>query len=221
MLCASILVACAFGPFFPLSRVAVEGTHHVTVDAVVSASALTGVPAFSASAARARERVLRLPAVRDARVDIALPTQVRISVVERAAIGRWVVGGGELFVDDDGFLFASIDGAAAPALRVTDERGPRQPGERLDPALVAAGLKLARLAPGDLRADAGALGVALTAGANGLVVRTTSGWEVRFGGAERIDEKVALARRFLRENPQRKLDYLDVRTADSVVVSPR
>jgi len=36
-----------------------------------------------------------------------------------------------------------------------------------------------------------------------------------------MEEKIALARRFLRENPQRKLDYLDVRTPDSIVVSPR
>jgi hypothetical protein len=28
------------------------------------------------------------------------------------------------------------------------------------------------------------------------------------------------ARRYLRDNPQRKLDYVDVRTADSIVVSP-
>ena len=53
------------------------------------------------------------------------------------------------------------------------------------------------------------------------MVRTGAGWEIRFGGAERIDEKIADAKRFLRENAGRKLDYLDVRTPDSIVVSPR
>jgi cell division septal protein FtsQ len=201
--------------------VTVSGTHHVTVDAVSMASALAGAPSFLASAARARDRITRLPAVRDARVEVTLPGQANIAVTERVAIGRWVVGAGELFVDDDGVLFPSIDARAAPELRVTDERGPRQPGDRLDPALVAAAMKLASLMPADLRADATSPRVVLTEGANGLVLRVAAGWEIRFGGAERIDDKIALAMRFLRENPQRKLDYLDVRTPDSIVVSPR
>ncbi len=198
----------------------VEGTHHVSVDTVVSASALDGAQAFTASAVRARERLLRLPAIRDARIEVTVPDRVRIAVMERTALGRWVAAGLEWFVDSDGVLFASIDARAAPEVRVTDERGPRQAGDRLDPALVNAALKLARLGPSELRADAASPRAVLAAGANGLVLRTAAGWEIRFGGAERIDEKIEYARRFLRENPQKKLDYLDVRTPDSIVVSP-
>ena len=198
----------------------VEGTHHVSVDTVVSASALDGAQTFMASAARARERLVRLPAVRDARIEITVPDRARIAVTERVPLGRWVAAGLEWFVDADGVLFSSIDVRAAPEVRVTDERGARQAGDRLDPALVDAALKLARLGPNDLRADATSPHVVLAAGANGLVLRTAAGWEIRFGGAERIDEKIALARRFLRENPQKKLDYLDVRTPDTYVVSP-
>ena len=199
----------------------VEGTHHVTVGTVVSTSALDGAQTFTASAARARERLLRLPAVRDARVEITIPDRAHIYLTERTALGRWVAAGFEWFVDVDGVLFSSSDARAAPELRVTDERGARQAGDRLDPAIVDAALKLARLGPDDLRADATSPRVALAPGANGLVLRTAAGWEILFGGAERIDEKIALARRFLRENPQRKLDYVDVRTPDSIVVSPR
>jgi cell division septal protein FtsQ len=143
-----------------------------------------------------------------------------VVLTERSAVGRWIVGAGELFVDADGVLFASLDPRAAPELRVTDERGPRQPGDRLDPALVNAAMKLARLEPRDLRADATSPRVFLTTGANGLVLRTAAGWEIRFGGAERIDVKIERARRFLRDNPQRKLNYLDVRTPESLVASP-
>jgi len=200
--------------------VSVEGAHHVSVDTVVSASALDGAQAFTASAVRARERLLRLPAIRDARIEVTVPDRVRIAVMERTALGRWVAAGLEWFVDSDGVLFASIDARAAPEVRVTDERGPRQAGDRLDPALVNAALKLARLGPSELRADAASPRAVLAAGANGLVLRTAAGWEIRFGGAERIDEKIEYARRFLRENPQKKLDYLDVRTPDSIVVSP-
>jgi hypothetical protein len=138
------------------------------------------------------------------------------------AIARWASGGAgaEWFVDADGVLFSSLDPRAAPDLRVTDERSPRQAGDRLDPALVDAATKLARLRTQELRPDATSPRVVLTAGATGLVLRVAAGWEIRFGGAERIDDKIALARRYLRENQQRKLDYVDVRTPDSIVVSP-
>ena len=199
----------------------VEGTHHVTVGTVVVTSALDGTQTFTASAARARERLLGQPAVRDARVEITVPDRARILLTERTPLGRWVAAGVEWFVDADGVLFSSIDARAAPELGITDERGARQAGDRLDPALVDAALRLARLGPSDLRADATSPHVVLVAGANGLVLRTAAGWEILFGGAERIDEKIALAKRFLRENPQRKLDYVDVRTPDSIVVSPR
>ena len=141
----------------------------------------------------------------------------------RAAVLRWLSGspsGAELFVDAEGMLFSSIDPRGAPDVRVSDENGPRKAGDRLDPALVEAAMKLTRLGPQELRPDATAPRVVLTAGANRLVLRVAAGWEIRFGGPERIDDKIANARRYLRDNPLRKLDYVDVRTPDSIVVSP-
>ena len=124
-------------------------------------------------------------------------------------------------MDADGFVFPSNDAGAAPQLRVFDERAPKNAGERLDPALVHVALRLAAIAPGELRADATTPRVLMTAGAAGLVLRLGSGWEIRFGGPESFDEKLALARRFLRDNPQRRLDYVDVRSPDRIVVSPQ
>lgn len=215
-------MASAIGPFWRIREVSIEGTHHVTVDAVVAATELVGAQAFTASATLARERLVELPAVRDARVDIRIPDQARVVLSERVATLRWVstAAGTELFVDVDGVLFSSIDPRGAPDFRVTDESGPRRAGDRLDPALVEAATKLSRLGPQDLRPDATSPRVVLTAGANRLVLRVAAGWEIRFGGPERIDDKIADARRYLRDNPQRKLDYVDVRTPDSIVVSP-
>jgi cell division septal protein FtsQ len=220
--CAAAIVAAALGPFWRIRDVSIDGAHHVAVDAVVAASGLVDAQAFTASALRARDRVVRLPAVRDARVEIRIPDRARVLLTERVAIARWASGGAgaEWFVDADGVLFSSLDPRAAPDLRVTDERSPRQAGDRLDPALVDAATKLARLRTQELRPDATSPRVVLTAGATGLVLRVAAGWEIRFGGAERIDDKIALARRYLRENQQRKLDYVDVRTPDSIVVSP-
>jgi cell division septal protein FtsQ len=221
-MCAAAILAVSIGPFWRIRDVAIEGAHHVAVDAVVAASGLLAVQSFTASAARARDRVVRLPQVRDARVEIQIPGLARVVLTERFAIARWVssANGTELFVDADGVLFSSLDPRGGPDLRVTDEQKARQAGDRLDPALVDAATKLARLKPQDLRADATSPRVVLTAGATGLVLRVGAGWEIRFGGAERIDDKIANARRFLRDNPQRKLDYVDVRSPDQIVFSP-
>ncbi|HYV21745.1 MAG TPA: FtsQ-type POTRA domain-containing protein [Candidatus Bathyarchaeia archaeon] len=222
-MCAAAILATSIGPFWRIRDVSIEGAHHVTVDAVVAASGLLGAQAFTVSASRARDRLLRaLPALRDAIVEVRIPDRARVVLSERTPSLRWIAGGVEWFVDADGVLFSSIDPRGAPELRITDERSARQAGDRLDPALVDAAMKLARLGPQDLRPDATSPRVVLTSGSNGLVLRvgTGPGWEIRFGGAERIDDKIALVKRYLRENPQRKLDYVDVRTADSIVVSP-
>ena len=220
--CALALGWIALSASPRIGTVAVAGARHVRVGQAIAQSRLLDAQVFAASAVDARALLRALPAVRDARVELSLPSSAKITLLEREAIGRWIATDGlEWFVDADGVLFASADPTAAPQLRVSDERGPRSPGERLDPALVRAALRLATIAPSELRADATAPRVVMTAGSSGLVLRFGSGWEIRFGGPEAFDEKVSLAKRYLRDNPQRRLDYVDVRSPDRIVVSPQ
>ena len=219
--CATALVWVDWTPSPVIAHLEVAGARHVRVTQAIAQSELRDAPAFQASAADARAKLRSLAAVRDAQVEIALPDSAKITLVEREAAGRWLASNGiEWFVDADGVLFPSADPNAAPALRVTDERPPQTAGARLDPALVQVALRLAAIAPGELRADATAPKVVMTSGANGLVLRFAS-WEIRFGGPESFDDKLALAKRYLRDNPTRRLDYVDVRNADRIVVSPQ
>jgi cell division septal protein FtsQ len=222
IICAAGLLVVALANVAQVEDVVVVGAKHVSRDAARSQSGLDGVPTFLASAADARAQLRTLAAVRDARVEILLPSTARVTLVERQAIGRWVASDSvEWFIDASGVLFPSIDRTGAPDLRVFDERGPHSAGERIDPpALVEAALRLAALVPGELRADATDLRVVMTAGANGLVLRTGARWEIRFGTADRFDEKLSLAKRFLVDNATRRLDYVDVRSPDRIVFSP-
>lgn len=155
-------------------------------------------------------------------MEVHLGGTYRIALSERIAAGRWQVGAVEWFVDADGVLFASADATAAPALRVNDERvAARSAGERLDPALVAAALRLAALAPGELRRDMTSPSVRIERGPNGLVLESGGRWEVRFGDASAFAEKLAVARKFLQDNAERPLDYVDVRSPERVVFSPQ
>ena len=222
--CGLLLLAAAFAPLLPVRTIEVRAARHVSREAAITASGLDGASLFQASAAEARVRLRGLPALRDASVAIEIPGTARIVLIERTAVGRWIGGEFEWFVDSDGVVFGSADASAAPPLRVRDERVPPNrslAGERMDPALVAAGMRLAALAPGDLRPDLVRPEVVMTAGASGLVLRSGAGWEVRFGSPDRFGEKLALATRFLRDEPGRRLDYLDVRSLDHVVISPQ
>jgi len=220
--CAACFAWISFASSPSICTVAVVGARHVRVGQAVAQSGLRDAPAFAASATQARALLRALPAVRDAKVEIALPDSARITLFEREAVGRWIASDNlEWFVDRDGVLFPSADPNAAPQLRVTDERPAHNAGERLDPALVQVALRLAAIAPGELRADETAPRAVMTSGANGLVLRSGAGWEIRFGGPESFDEKLALAKRYLRDNPQRRLDYVDVRSPDRIVVSPQ
>ena len=221
-MCAAALLVLALADVARVGDVVVVGARHVSRDAARTQSGLDGVPTFLASAADARAQLRTLPAVRDARVELLLPGTARITLTERQAIGRWVASDNvEWFIDATGILFPSIDRSGAPDLRVFDERGAHAAGARIVPAaLVEAALRLAALAPGELRADATDLRVVMTAGANGLVLRTGARWEIRFGTADRFDEKLSIAKRFLVDNPARRLDYVDVRSPDRIVFSP-
>ncbi len=220
--CLAALVTLSVSDLATLRRGEVSGARHTTPAEIIAAGGLEGARAFRASAVEARARLRVLPAVRDATVELDVLGTYRVALIEREALGRWQVGTVEWFVDRDGVLFASIDPTAAPALRVRDDRVARRTaGERLDPALVRAALRLAALAPGELRADLRQPEVVIDAGPNGIVLRSGARWEVRFGGPENLDEKLVVVRQFLRNEPDRPLDYVDVRSPERIVFSPR
>ena len=224
--CALGLLAIALSGTPRIARVSVGPTKHVAAGAVIAAAGLIGRPVFTASASDARAELLRLAAVRDAQVRIALPDSAAVDVVERDAVGRWVAGGVEWYVDADGVLFGSIDPKGAPQLRAIDDRQATKScaglsgGRCVDPAVVAGAMRLARIAPGELRADAAKPEVHIDA-IQGLVVRSGAGWEIRFGSPDGLEQKLANAKRVLSDDPTRRLDYVDVRSLDRIVFSPQ
>ena len=209
-----------------VGHVAVTGTRHLSANAVIAATGLLGRPAFTTSTADARTALLSLPAVRDARVRIVLPDSAQVDLVERDAVGRWVVGGVEWYIDADGVLFASADPQGAPPFRATDDRAAtracvgRTGGRCVDPAVVAGAVRLARIAPGELRADATKPEVHVDP-TQGLVVRSGAGWEIRFGTPDDLEQKLSNAKKLLSDDPTRRLDYVDVRSPDRIVFSPQ
>ncbi len=203
----------------------VHGARHLTPAVVVASAGLVGQSVFAASASQARAALLRLPAVREARVRITLPDTAEVDIAERDAIARWVIGPAEWYIDAEGVLFGSADPQGAPQIRVSDDReatricAGRAGGRCVDPAVVAGALRLARIAPGELRTDALKPEVHIDP-TQGLVVRSGAGWEIRFGSADDLEKKLSNAKKVLSDDPRRRLDYVDVRSPDRIVFSP-
>jgi len=224
--CAIALVVVAFSGTPRVGAVSVTGTRHLTAAAIVAATGLVGRPVFSTSIADARASLLRLPAVRDAQVRLSLPDRAEVDVIERVAIGRWVIGSDEWFVDSEGVLFRSVDKDGAPTLRAVDDRAATRTcvgtsgGRCVDPAVVAGAIRLARIGPGELRADELKPEVHIDP-TQGLVVRSGAGWEIRFGTPDDLELKLSNAKKVLSDNPTRRLDYVDVRSPDRIVFSPQ
>ena len=218
------MLALSGGP--RIAHVTVTGARHLTAAAVTTATGLVGRPVFATSAGDARVVLRALPAVRDARVQVLLPDTALVDLVERDAIGRWVTGSVEWYVDADGVLFGSVDPLGVPSPRVIDGRDATRAcagaagGRCVDPAVVAGALRLARIQPGELRADATKPEVRIDP-TQGLVVRSGAGWEIRFGTPDDLEQKLSNAKKVLSDNPTRRLDYIDVRSADRIVFSPQ
>lgn len=223
--CAAGLIVIGVSGSPKVAAVTVSGARHLSRAQVIASAGLAGRPVFQASAADARAALLRLPAVRDARVRLSLPDAAEIDLTEREAIARWVLGAAEWYVDAEGVLFGSADPHGAPEIRITDDRQTTRTcvgqagGRCVDPALLQGALRLARIAPGELRPDALQPEVRVDP-TQGLVVRSGAGWEIRFGSAADLEKKLANAKRVLSDDPKRRLDYVDVRSPDRVVFSP-
>ena len=224
--CGITLAVLALSGSPRVASVSVTGAHHLNADAVKVATGLAGRPVFTTGTAEARAALLRLPAVRDARVQISLPDAAHVDLIERDAIGRWTIAGVDWLVDADGVVFVSLDPQSAPQLRAFDDRDATKAcaakggGRCVDPAVVAGAFRLARITPGELRADATKPEVHVDP-TQGLVVRSGAGWEIRFGTPDELERKLSNAKKLLSDNPTRRLDYVDVRSPDRIVFSPQ
>lgn len=139
------------GTVFSVRTVAIEGNSIVDRGEVVAAAGLrVGANLLTVVPPLVRNRILRLPAVKDARVQIVFPDTVRITLSERKKYALYNCGGKFFFLDetgvvleptrqvDAGFPIISYTGAEAvqagdqPAAAVNGLRVTRAMAELID-----------------------------------------------------------------------------------------
>jgi cell division septal protein FtsQ len=131
--------------------------------------------------------ILNIRTIDSARVSVELPDTLVVTLRERQPILIWAIGARRYLVDDEGNLFAKLDGApaATSALPVIDDERASSAGlsigVTLDPVDLDAATRLGSVLPGDVGSTATSLSLTLT-DENGFVMKAKPiGWFAIFG----------------------------------------
>lgn len=217
------LVAVERSALVALEEVTVAGVERLEPEEVIAAADLeVGNSTLRLGLRAASDRVEELPLVREASARRIDPLTVLLEVEERRP-ELLVAGGGERrYLDRDGVVIDDVGPGEEPAsswpvIELASE--PPLPGERVDDdAALANAHAVWRGLSGSLRAETVRY---RAAGPDELTLELASGVEVRFGRAERVDEKVRALGAVLEDIGDTPVEKIDVRAPSAPVVIGR
>lgn len=218
-----IVVVVERSPLVALEEVEVVGLERLEPAAVIAAADLeVGTSTLRLRLRAASERVEELPLVREASARRIDPLSVLFEVEERRP-ELLVVGDGERrYVDRDGIVIDDVapgeePSADLPVIELASEP-PLLGAPVTDDAALANAHAVWRGLSGPLRADT----VRYRAeGPDELTLELRSGVEVRFGSADRVDEKVRALGAVLDDIGDTPVATIDVRAPSAPVVIGR
>ncbi len=201
-----------------LAEVRVEGTNRLDADEIRTAADLElGTSTLRLPLDRARERVESLPLVATADVRRVDPLTVLIDVTERVPVAVVEDGDAAVLVDADGIVVAEGREEGLALIRMLVGQLP-QPGEPITQAPAAANAHAALAAlPGPVRS---LVDVYVAQGADELELALLDGTRVRFGRADRVDEKARALGAVIEDLDGRPVEQIDVRAPQRPVVVP-
>ncbi len=173
---------------FAISRTELSGATWTPASELEAALAIPpGQNLFAVSTSELARRVEAIPAVRTARVEVALPDTLRVTVSERVALLAWKAGPRELLVDGTGFLFGELPDAGPSGARlpvVDDQRlgsAHLDVGDSLDAVSLDAALRIGSLTPADVGSSASRLVIRIDDTDGFTVTAEPVGWTAVFG----------------------------------------
>lgn len=169
----------------------VVGNQLVPAEAIYQNSGLEGMSIFWVNPAQVEAALVSLPNIKGARVHCGLPGQLTITVVERQPQVIWQQGERRYWVDEEGTVLPALGELAEATVIVDLEERPVQPGDRVDPQVIAGAQKLRSLLP--------ELTTVQYAPHTGLSFQSEQGWPIYMGQGEDMEQKVAIMRALLQE----------------------
>lgn len=216
------VVALERSPLVGLEEVEIVGTQRLAASQVRDAAELElGTSTLRLRLQAVTERVEALPLVRRATARRTDPLSVRIEVTERVPVLVVSGDGTSRYLDREGIVIDDLGPnerpSSLPVIALPD--APPAVGERVaaDRALANAHAVWSGLS-GSLRAQ---VAVYRAAGPDELTLELASGIEVRFGRAERTDEKVRALGAVLDDIGDTPVGSIDVRAPQAPVVIGR
>ena len=187
---AAVLVALAVvwaithSPLLAVHRLVVHGTPHVPAAAVVAAAGIhDGDHLVDVDEGRARARLLALPWVADAHVDVSWRGTATLSVTERTPVAAVVAGPHRWLLVDRKARALAVVAAVRPGQMVVSGVAPVKPGQAFGGGLTAP-LEIATALHPGLRSRVGAIVV----GRDGSIALL-----LRSGGIAQLCQPVGLA----------------------------
>ena len=108
-------VAVSLAPSFAARTLEIHGATFTGSAVISSILGMDGAPnVFRLGTDQAAAKLVRLPAVKSATIQIRLPSTVVVDIVERKPKLVWVVGSSRYAVDQDGLIFGLVDSAGNP-----------------------------------------------------------------------------------------------------------
>jgi cell division septal protein FtsQ len=189
LLSAFAIYGVGASPAFDFSDLRIEGATYTDPEAVQrSVEPARGENLFLLSTAPLIAELRNIATVADARIGIALPGTLVVTIDEREPILVWKIGSQRYLVDRDGLLVGRLGDDAPPAAEqlttVVDERARSAVfgvGVRLDPVDVDAATRLSSLTPAQISSVAGRLAVVVTDDHGFELREQPKGWTAIFG----------------------------------------
>jgi cell division septal protein FtsQ len=196
-------------PIFAVKKVVISGVHGAGSTAIRASleDAARGMTTAHMQVPALRASVSGFPLVKDLRVRVTFPDQLRIQVIEEVPVAALVVAGQRFPVAADGKIVRGV----GPAPDVTSVPiGQIPTGARITDPLSIDALELLDIAPRILRARV----ATVTSGAHGLTAVMRDGPPVYFGDTTRLHAKWAAVARVLADPASRGALYVDVHTPE-------
>jgi hypothetical protein len=241
-LLAAGLLALVNGPWLRVAQVAWAGDRYTPTSELQRAvAALDGTPLLTVDGTGLAADLARLPAVAEARVAAVLPDRIQITIVEKVAAFVWQTSAVRLVGVADGTLIGQVAlGGELPddldALPLIDDRRTESRdiivGDVIDPATLAAALRLSQVEAAELGSAATHLDVRLTDDDGFLLVADAPAWEADFGFypdadagrpgtlEERVEAQVAAVRTLFSFEGEAEVRWVDVRDPRRVYWRP-
>ncbi len=184
------IYGAAASPAFDLRRLDVQGARYTSVAAVDAALGLDASAhpnLFSLDTARARQSLLALPAVTDARLSVDLPDRLVVRIVERQPILVWAAADQRWLVDVEGVVIGPAvagDPSTAGLPVFADDRSgrsPLAPGASIDATDLAVARRLGALTPQLLGSRAAGLSFEINNTDGFTVAAVPKSWLAIFG----------------------------------------